>query len=86
MEAGLGVTINPVAFLVINKENIKLMPINHSSTFDKLADYIPDILSKFSKKDKDKSNEEEKEDKVTNIEVTAEVQKEDFSNDYLEDE
>lgn len=83
---GLGVTINPVAFLVINKENIKLMPINHSSTFDKLADYIPDILSKFSKKDKDKSNEEEKEDKVTNIEVTAEVQKEDFSNDYLEDE
>ena len=85
----LGVTINPVAFLVINKENIKLMPINHSSTLDKIADYIPDILEKFTKKDKKKKckeNEEDAKDKTPNIEVKAEVRKTEVSNDYLEDE
>ena len=48
--SGAGVTINPVAFLVINKENIKLMPINHSSTIDRIVDYVPDILNKFCNK------------------------------------
>ena len=88
-EVGLGVTINPVAFLVINKESIKLMPINHSSTLDKIIDYIPDILENFTKKDKKKKckeNEEEGKDKAPNIEVKAEVQKTEVSNDYLEDE
>lgn len=45
-EAGAGVTINPIAFLVITKENVKLMPVNHSSSIDKLLDYIPDIIEK----------------------------------------
>ncbi len=45
-EVGAGVTINPIAFLVITKENVKLMPVNHSSSIDKLLDYIPDIIEK----------------------------------------
>ena len=49
----LGVTINPVAFLVISKDTIKLMPINHTSTLDKIIDYVPDILNKICCKDKD---------------------------------
>ena len=44
--SGAGVTINPIAFLVIQSNNVKLMPINHSSSLDKLLDYIPDILEK----------------------------------------
>ncbi len=44
--SGAGVTINPIAFLVIQPNNVKLMPINHSSSLDKLLDYIPDILEK----------------------------------------
>ena len=44
--AGAGVTINPVAFLVIQGENVKLMPVNYSSSIDKLLDYIPDLLDK----------------------------------------
>lgn len=41
-----GVTINPIAFLVIQSNNVKLMPVNHSSSIDKLLDYIPDLLDK----------------------------------------
>ena len=44
--SGAGVTINPIAFLVIQPNNVKLIPINHSSSLDKLLDYIPDILEK----------------------------------------
>ena len=44
--SGAGVTINPVAFLVIQSNNVKLMPVNHSSSMDKLLDYIPDLMEK----------------------------------------
>ena len=44
--AGAGVTINPIAFLVIQEDNVKLMPVNHSSSMDKLLDYMPDLLEK----------------------------------------
>ena len=44
--SGAGVTINPVAFLVIQSNNIKLMPVSHSSSLDRLLDYIPDLMEK----------------------------------------
>ena len=44
--SGAGVTINPVAFLVIQSNNIKLMPVCHSSNLDKLLDYVPDLMEK----------------------------------------
>ena len=44
--SGAGVTINPIAFLVIQGENVKLMPVNYSSSIDKFLDYIPDLLDK----------------------------------------
>lgn len=42
----LGVTINPIAFLVVQANNVRLLPVNHSSSFDKILDYIPDLLDK----------------------------------------
>ena len=64
--AGAGVTINPVAFLVIQGENVNLMPVNYSSSIDKLLDYIPDLLDKTNnminkcmQKSKDKENAKE---------------------------
>ena len=44
--SGAGVTINPIAFLVIQSDNVKLMPVSHSSSIDKLLDYIPDLMEK----------------------------------------
>ena len=44
--SGAGVTIDPIAFLVIQSDNVKLMPVNHSSNVDKLLDYVPDLIEK----------------------------------------
>lgn len=45
--SGAGASINPVAFLISQGSNIRLLPIEHASSVDKLIDYIPDILNKI---------------------------------------
>ena len=44
--SGAGVNITPMSFLIINKGEIKLMPVEYCSTLDKIVDYIPDIINK----------------------------------------
>ena len=46
--AGAGVSINPVAFLVVQEENVKLMPVDHDSCLDKILDYVPDLMQKIN--------------------------------------
>lgn len=46
--AGAGVSINPVAFLVVQEGTVKLLPVNHSSAMDKLLDYVPDLFEKVN--------------------------------------
>ena len=46
--AGAGVSISPVAFLVVSPNNVKLLPVNHSSAIDKLMDYVPDLMDKVN--------------------------------------
>lgn len=63
--AGAGVTINPVAFLVIQANNVKLMPVNHSSSFDKLLDYVPDLIERTNNMmNKMMNNKKEQTEKV----------------------
>lgn len=45
--SGAGVSINPVAFIVIQKNNVRLLPIEHCSSIDRLLDYIPDFMDKI---------------------------------------
>ena len=44
--SGAGVAINPVAFIVINDNSVKVLPVNHASALDKLLDYVPDLIEK----------------------------------------
>ena len=44
--SGAGVSINPVAFLIVQNENVKLLPIEHNNSIDKLLDYVPDLMEK----------------------------------------
>lgn len=44
--SGAGVSINPIAFLIVQNENIKLIPVSHTSSIDKLLDYVPDLIDK----------------------------------------
>lgn len=63
--AGAGVSISPVAFLVVSSNNVKLLPINHSSAIDKLMDYIPDLMEKvncYLNKSMQNKKEEKKEE------------------------
>ena len=46
--AGAGVSIHPVAFLVVQDGNVKLMPVDHESCLDKLLDYIPDLMQRMN--------------------------------------
>ena len=45
---GAGVSLNPVAFLVVQGNVVKLLPVNHSTSIDKLLDYIPDLFEKVN--------------------------------------
>lgn len=47
---GAGVTVNPVAFLVIDQSGTRILPINAqaSTTADRLVEMIPDAVSKVS--------------------------------------
>lgn len=46
--AGAGVSIHPVAFIVIQDNNVKLMSVDHDSCIDKLLDYVPDLMQKLN--------------------------------------
>ena len=44
--AGAGVSINPIAFLVVQSNVVKLLPVDHSNVLDKILDYVPDFIDK----------------------------------------
>lgn len=63
--SGAGVSISPVAFLVVAPNSVKLLPVDHTSCIDKLLDYVPDIMDKlnsmFNKQMQCKKEEKEQE-------------------------
>ena len=87
-----GVSINPTAFLVVQANVVKLLPVNHSNTLDKILDYVPDLIEKANcmmdkciqnKKDLGekiinnmKKKSEEKTEKTPKIEIKVEENKE----------
>jgi sporulation protein YtfJ len=87
--SGAGVTINPVAFLVIQSNNVKLMPVNHSSSLDKLLDYVPDLIEKTNNMmNKHMQNKKEETQKILK-EMQKKKQDETYEFEYdetLEDE
>lgn len=81
--SGAGVTINPVAFLVITQDNVRLMPVNHSSCVDRLLDYMPDVIEKVNNMmNKHMQNKKEETDKVINKikERTEKVKEKDINS------
>ena len=63
--AGAGISLSPIAFLVIQGEMVKLLPVNHSTSLDKILDYIPDLFEKASCMiNKSISNKKEQTDKI----------------------
>ena len=46
--SGAGVSISPIAFIVVQTSGVKLLPVEHSSSIDKLLDLVPDLADKLS--------------------------------------
>ena len=79
--SGAGVSINPIAFIVIQSTGVKLLSVEHSSALDKLLDLVPDIVDRVNviidkqlQKIKDNSNNQSIEEVSKNITKKA-VQK-----------
>lgn len=85
--SGAAVNISPIAFLVVQKDNVKLLPIDHSSSVDKLLDYVPDIMEKANALVNKCSKTEENKKKKKSItikrpfEYEKEVQTEEIEDD-----
>lgn len=58
--SGAGVTVKPVAFLVVNDHGVRLLPLEQDTTYDRIVDTVPQVIDMvtglFNKKCK---NEEE---------------------------
>lgn len=89
--SGAGISINPVAFVIVQKDTIKVLPVEHVSTIDKLMDYVPDLIEKANsiieknsddldaeddKKEKIKISKMKHDKKIKNIKHTPNIQEE----------
>lgn len=67
--AGGGISISPVAFLVISNGNVRMITVSQASPLDKLIDLAPEIVDKVLKKfGAKKDNQEAEDDTVIRIE------------------
>ncbi|MDD4510941.1 MAG: GerW family sporulation protein [Oscillospiraceae bacterium] len=62
--SGAGINITPVAFLIVNGESVKLLPVTPpaSGTMDRVVEAVPDLLEKvteFFNKKKEKNGDKE---------------------------
>jgi len=64
--SGAGVSINPVAFMVVGQGQIKLLPVDTNSSLDKLLDMIPNLIQKADEALKMKMSEGKKKDNNKN--------------------
>lgn len=81
--SGAGISINPVAFVIVQKDTIKVIPIEHTSAIDKLMDFVPDLMEKVNGI-VDKAIISKKEDIDKKV-VNKSVQKEDVIFEEPED-
>ncbi len=66
--SGAGVSINPVAFLVVSNGNVRLLTLSSSSTsVDKVIDMVPEIITKF------KDTFAKKETKSEKVKFTSDI-------------
>lgn len=94
--SGAGVSISPVAFIIVMQDSIKVLPIEHTSAIDKLIDYVPDLMQrintvidknidiKVEEKEDEKKEKDKQPEKVTNVEIEYETNM--TPREYLEDE
>ncbi|MBE6048459.1 MAG: sporulation protein YtfJ [Clostridium sp.] len=66
--SGAGVSVKPIAFLVVKNDKIRLLPVNADNTYDRIVDTVPQVLDMV--KDFLKKNKNSNEDKEDSVEQT----------------
>lgn len=46
--SGAGVSVQPVAFLVVQRGDIRLLPVEANATVERLIDLVPDVLEQVA--------------------------------------
>lgn len=73
--SGATVSINPIAFLIVEEGKVRLLPVNHSSCIDKILDYVPDLFERLNKNPKIVEVKKEIEKERDNFETKKEEAK-----------
>lgn len=45
--SGAGIALNPVAFLVVGRETVRLLPVNQNAIYDRLIDAVPQFIDQI---------------------------------------
>lgn len=45
--SGAGVMLNPMAFLVVNKDQVRLLPVDNNAVVDRIINIAPEILQQI---------------------------------------
>ena len=70
--SGAGVTVKPVAFLVVKNDSIRLLSVDQQNTYDKIVDTVPQVIDII----KSMFNKEKEKDKCGNPAEEKETEKE----------
>lgn len=70
--SGGGVSINPLGFLVVTNDTIKLLPVTTKpTTVDKLVDLVPEMISKINSFVKEKWGKNDEKDETVEFDETV---------------
>jgi sporulation protein YtfJ len=61
--SGAGVSVKPVAFLIIKNDSIRVLSVDHENTFDRIVDNVPQFFEMF--KSKNNNSQDQKCDTTT---------------------
>lgn len=42
--SGAGVSVKPVAFLVVKQDGVRMLPVDQNTTYDRIVDTVPQVL------------------------------------------
>lgn len=79
--SGAGMSVQPVAFLIVKNDQVKLLPVKQSNSMERIVDGIPELIDEMLgafKKDKTKCNSKDQNHKphseTDNNEINCDVQ------------
>lgn len=84
---GAGVSVKPVAFLVVREDGVRMIPVDEDNPYDRIIDSIPqviDVAKDFIKELKNK-NKDKKNGNNTNIDVDITENLNTSSSDITDD-